>query len=60
MKRNMLNLKNTGAFLGISPRTVRRLIDRKQLTYYKIGGLIKIDEKDIETYIDKSRVDITN
>ncbi len=60
MKRNMLNLKNAGAYIGVSARTIRRLIDRKQLTYYKIGGLIKIDEKDIETYIDKSRVDITN
>jgi len=60
MTKQFLNLKNAGAFIGVSARTVRRLIDRKQLAYYKIGSLIKIDEEDLMEYLKCSRVEATN
>ncbi len=62
-KLKLLNLRNAGAMLGISGRSVRRLIDRKLLSCYKIGGLIKVSEGDIFDYLTRSKmpaVDITN
>ena len=56
----LLNLKNAGAMLNISARSVRRLIDRKLLSYHKIGGLIKISEPDLQIFLKSSRVEAKN
>ena len=57
---NLLNLKSAGAYLGISSRSVRRLIDRKVLSYHRIGGLIKVSESDLETYLENSKIEANN
>ena len=56
----LMNLKSAGAYLGISARSVRRLIDKDLLSYHQIGGLIKISEADLETYLRESRIEATN
>ncbi len=56
MTRNFRTLKEAGAYLNISTRSVRRLIDRRMLTFYKIGGLVKVDEDDLENYLKRSRI----
>ncbi len=56
----LIGLKSAGAYLGISARSVRRLIDRKLLSYHKIGGLLKISESDLEIFLKKSRVEASN
>ena len=57
---NLFNLKQAGAYLGISARSVRRLIDRKLLNYYKIGGLIKISKNNLEEFLKNSKINVTN
>ena len=54
----LYNLKEAGGFLSISRRSVRRLLDRKQLAYHKIGGLLKISESAIMEYLKRSKVDV--
>lgn len=53
----LLSLKEAADVLLVSTRTVRRLLDARKLSYYKIGGLIKIDKKDIDVYLASTRVE---
>ena len=56
----LVNLKGAGAFLGVSARSVRRLIDRRELSFYKIGGLVKVSENDLANYLEANRVERRN
>jgi len=41
--------------LGISIRTVRRLIASGALSYHRIGRLIRISQKDLDQYLRSQR-----
>lgn len=43
--------------LGITPRTLYRLIDEGQIAAYKFGRVIRLKEQDVETFIDASRIE---
>jgi len=42
--------------LGIAPRTLYRLIDEGQITAYKFGRVIRLQERDVNEFIDESRI----
>jgi excisionase family DNA binding protein len=42
--------------LGITLRTLYKLIDEGQLPAYKIGRVIRLREEDVATFIDQSRI----
>ena len=52
----LLNLVNVGAYLGVSKRTVRRLIGQNALPFYRVGRLIRI-EKDPEEYLSTHKME---
>lgn len=41
--------------LGLSPRSVRRLIDEGTLASYKIGGAVRVSDDDLVALIARSR-----
>lgn len=43
--------------LGITPRTLYRLIDEGQIAAYKFGRVIRLKQSDIMTFIDSSRIE---
>lgn len=45
------NLRDAAAYLGVSTRSVRRLIDRRVLPFYKIGAAIRIDVEDMKKFL---------
>lgn len=45
--------------LSVSPRTVRRLAERRMISHRRIGGQIRFSEDDIEEYLATSRVCMT-
>ncbi|MEX2324267.1 MAG: helix-turn-helix domain-containing protein [Nitriliruptoraceae bacterium] len=51
-----LSTKEAARRLGITPRTLYRLIDDGQLTAYKFGRVIRLQESDVEQFIDQSRI----
>ena len=53
----LLNLVDVGAFLGVSKRTVRRLIEQKAFPFYRVGRLIRIDQKDLEKYLNRHKME---
>lgn len=42
--------------LGITLRTLYRLIDEGQIPAYKIGRVIRMKEEDIEAFLERSRI----
>jgi len=54
---NLMNLQDTGAFIGTSRRTVRRMIDQRIIPFYRVGRLIKVAKEDLEIYLKQQRVE---
>jgi excisionase family DNA binding protein len=52
----LLSIEKTAEVLDVSPSTVRRLVDSRQLKAHKIGGQFRISMTDLFAYIDQSRV----
>jgi excisionase family DNA binding protein len=51
-----LSTRQAAAYLGITPRTVYKLIDTDQLRAHRFGRVIRIRGRDLDTYIDSARV----
>lgn len=43
--------------LGISMRSLQRLMQERRISFYKDGGYIRFSDKDIEAYLDRCRVE---
>jgi excisionase family DNA binding protein len=51
----LLNVKQVQDFLGLSERTIFRLIKSGDLKGFKVGREWRFTESDINTYIEKQR-----
>ncbi len=51
----LLTVKETCKYLRISPPTLYRMIDRKELVPVKIGKRTLFDRKDLDKYIDAAK-----
>ena len=49
----MLSVKEIAQQLRISDRTVRNLIDSREIKAYKVGNQYRIKEEDFQSYLDK-------
>ena len=53
----LLTVEQVAELLSVSPAYVRRrLIFEKRIPYVKIGRHVRIDERDLEDFIDRGRV----
>lgn len=50
-----LDIKTVAARLTVSPRTVTRWIDQGELVTYKIGGLVRVSEDDLQQMLTRGR-----
>lgn len=55
MTDHWLNAHEVGVRLGVSPRTARRMAERRELTAYKIGGQFRFAVSDLDAYLNRSR-----
>jgi excisionase family DNA binding protein len=51
-----MSTKQASEALGVTLRTLYRLIDEGQLIAYKIGRVIRLKPGDIDTFVDGARV----
>ena len=54
-ERKLLKISEVADRLNVSVKTVRRLINDGKLTYCRIATAIRIDEKDLDAYIERSK-----
>jgi len=53
--RKIISLEEVAKLLGVSGRTVVRLVEKKELTGFKVGRSWKFDEADVDAYIQKQK-----
>jgi excisionase family DNA binding protein len=51
-----MSTQQAAARLGITPRTLYRLIDQGELTGYRIGRVIRLQADDVDAFIQASRI----
>ena len=51
-----LNTAETARRLGVTPRTLYRFIDEGQLPAYRFGRVIRLQEKEVEEFIERCRI----
>jgi excisionase family DNA binding protein len=52
-----LSTREAARQLGITTRTLYRLIDSGQLPAYKFGRVIRLQESEVETFIQSARIE---
>lgn len=52
-----LGTAEAARYLGITPRTLYRLIDGGELTAYKFGRVIRLKHGDIEQFVESSKIE---
>lgn len=57
---HLLTTAQAAELLGVSPRTVLRLIERGELSAYRIAGVYRFDPADLRRYLAGHRVDATD
>lgn len=55
LTRPLLSLRQTARWLGVSPWTVRRLVDRGELEMIVIGGQLRFAPEAIEAFLEANR-----
>ena len=53
----MLDVNAAAQMLGVTTRFVRRLVDERRIPFHKIGKFVRISSRDIEAFIETSRVE---
>jgi excisionase family DNA binding protein len=51
----LLDVDAVATRLGVSSKTVRRLIDRGELAVHRIGRLLRVSEPDLHNYVARRR-----
>ncbi len=51
----LFSISEVAAFLKVSPKTVRRWIDRRELPVHRLGRQIRIGEPDLVTFVRARR-----
>lgn len=52
-----LSTREAARQLGITPRTLYRLIDNGKLPAYKFGRVIRLQESEVEAFIQSARIE---
>ena len=54
---NWLSTKESARRLGITTRTLYRLIDSGQIPAYKFGRVIRLQESEVDRFIEAARIE---
>jgi excisionase family DNA binding protein len=54
---NWLSTKEAARRLGITTRTLYRLIDSGQIPAYKFGRVIRLQAEEVDQFIDSARIE---
>ena len=57
MSIEWLSTQQAAEQLGITPRTLYRLIDHGELPGYRIGRVIRLKATDVDAFIESSRIE---
>jgi excisionase family DNA binding protein len=50
-----MQLEAAAAWVGISPRHLRRLVQERRVAHYRVGGRLVFDVRDLNALLERSR-----
>lgn len=53
----LLDVKGAAQRLGTPERFIRRLVEQRRITFYRVGKYVRFDPRDIDRWLSKNRVD---
>lgn len=56
MERTWLNKKEVAAYIGVSERTVERMMEKRRIPYYRVSNYPQFDKQQIENWLEKRAV----
>ena len=51
--RGLLNVEEAASMMGLSPRTLRRIICNKRMRHLRVGRLIRIYPDDVDEFLSR-------
>jgi excisionase family DNA binding protein len=51
----LFTIEEISEIWGVSSRQVRRWIARRELPVFRLGGVVRIDERDLQQFYDRHR-----
>ena len=48
--------KQAASYLGLTPRTLYRLIDQGEIPAYHMGRVIRLKQEDLDAFVERARV----
>ncbi len=55
-----IDVAGAAAFLGVSQRTIRRLVADRAIPHRRMGRLVRFTERDLDDYVETSRITTEN
>jgi len=55
--KGVLTVEQSAERIGISPRTMRRIVAGRRIRYLKIGRLVRIYSPDLDAFVERSTID---
>lgn len=55
--RELLDVNAAAFYLGRNVFYVRRLVEQRRITFYRVGHRLLFDVKDLDRHLDESRVE---
>lgn len=55
MIEELLTISQVASYLNVCDKTVRRLIEKKEIVAYKVGGSWRIKKRELEKYLKNNR-----
>jgi excisionase family DNA binding protein len=55
----VLTVKETAKILGISPSKLYQKVERREISHYRIDGKILFSQEQIQDFLGRCRIDIT-
>ena len=52
----LLRVDEAANRIGVSPRTMRRLVADRQITYRRVGRIVRITPEDVDTFVEQATV----
>lgn len=53
----LLTVSTVASLLGVSKRTVYRLIRNRRIGFHRIGGCVRVSQGDLAIYIEEQKID---
>ena len=56
-RRGVLTVSQGAQYIGVSPRTLRRMLAARRIRYLKIGSLVRIYQPDLDKFMEESVIE---